>query len=125
MFEDGTTVTSGVLGLAGEKPLSPRRERLGLARTARAITRLVQSRDRLKHVPTLEQIRAMAWFDGREPCSYLLDPEHNYVPELPVGGERPIGQYGLCFTGRFADSRVSELVALPNGWSFDLLGIGC
>ena len=125
MSKHGTTVTSGVLGLTGPKPLSSRRGRVGLARTARAITRLAQARHRLKHVPTVEQVRAMAWLDGREPCSYLLDPERNYVPELPVGGENAIGRYGLCFTGRWADSRVSELVALPNGWSFDLLGIGC
>jgi len=64
----------------------------------------------------------MAWFDGREPCSYLLDPERNYVPELPVGGQEPLGRYGLSFTGRHANGCVFELVALPNGWAFDLLG---
>jgi hypothetical protein len=73
-------------------------------------------------VPTVEQIRAMARLDGREPCSYRLDPEHNYVPELPTGGEDPLGQYGLCFTGHYANGCLFELVALPNGWAFDLLG---
>jgi hypothetical protein len=122
--EQASTTVSGTGGLAAELPAG-HREPVGLARTASAIVRLARARDRLRHVPTVEQIRAMAWFDGREPCSYLLDPEHNYVPELPVGGESPIGHYGLWFTGRWADRRVSELVALPNGWSFDLLGIGC
>jgi len=121
--EHRTTATSCVLGLAGEKPAASRREPVGLARTARAITRLAHARDRLKHVPTVEQIRSMAWFDGREPCSYLLDPEHNYVPELPAGGEDPLGRYGLCFTCRDAAGHPTmELVALSNGWAFDLLG---
>ena len=31
----------------------------------------------------------MAWFDGREPWSYLLNPEQNFVPEpLEFGYER-------------------------------------
>ena len=45
------------------------------------------------------QVRALAHFDGREPCSYLLDPTVNYVPELPLGGEDPLGRHALCFTG--------------------------
>ena len=62
---------------------------------------------------------------GREPCSYLLDPKVNYVPELPVGGEDPLGRHGLCFTGRHPDSgRRFELVTLPDGCAFDLLGMG-
>jgi hypothetical protein len=71
------------------------------------------------------QVRAMAHFDGREPCSYLLDPAVNYVPELPLGGEDPLGRHGLCFAGRHPDSgRPFELVTLPDGCAFDLLGIG-
>ena len=123
MSEHRTTATSGVLGLAGEKPAASRREPVGVARTARAITRLAHAHNRLRHVPTVEQVRSMAWFDGREPCSYLLDPEHNYVPELPAGGEDPLGRYGLCFTCRDAAGHPTmELVALSNGWAFDLLG---
>ena len=68
--------------------------------------------------------RAMAHFDGRAPCSYLLDPKVNYVPELPLGGEDPLGRHALCFTGRHPDSgRRFELVSLPDGCAFDLLGI--
>ena len=75
-------------------------------------------------MPTLIQVRALAHFDGREPCSYLLDPKVNYVPELPLGGEDPLGRYALCFTGRHPDSgRRFELVTLPDGCAFDLLGI--
>ena len=86
MTEQASTAVSGACGLAAGLP-APRPELAGLARTASAIVRLARARDRLRHVPTVEQIRAMAWFDGREPCSYMLDPERNYVPELPVGGD--------------------------------------
>ena len=120
MTEQGSTPISSLYGFGGEMPTASR-EPIGLAPMVRAITRLAQARHRLKHVPTVEQVRAMAWFEGREPCSYLLDPEQNLVPELPVGGN-PIGQYGLCFTGHNADECLFELVALPNGWTFDLLG---
>ncbi len=37
------------------------------------------------------QVRALGNFDGRELSSYLLDPEVNHVPELPLGGEDPVG----------------------------------
>ena len=71
------------------------------------------------------QVRALAHFDGREPCSYLLDPTVNFVPELPLGGEDPLGRHGLCFTGRHPDGgRRFELVTLPDGCAFDLLGMG-
>ena len=93
-------------------------------RTLRALVELVRSRRRLAHVPTLMQVRALAHFDGREPCSYLLDPTVNYVPELPLGGEDPLGRHALCFTGRHPDSgRRFELVTLPDGCAFDLLGM--
>ena len=95
----------------------------GAGRSARS-SQLVRSWRRLAHVPTLMQVRAMAHFDGREPCSYLLDPTVNYVPELPLGGEDPIGRHALCFTGRHPDSgRRFELVTLPDGCAFDLLGM--
>jgi hypothetical protein len=85
---------------------------------------LARSRRRLGHLPTLMQVRAMAHFAGREPSSYLLDPTVNYVPELPLGGEDPIGRHALRFTGEYTESgRRFELVALPDGGAFDLLGM--
>ena len=96
----------------------------GVTRTLRALGRLARARGRVKHVPTRMQVRAMAHFDGREPSSYLLDPAVNFVPELPLGGEDPLGRHALCFTGRHPDSgRRFELVALPDGCAFDLLGL--
>ena len=48
----------------------------------------------------------------------------NYVPELPLGGEQPLGRHALCFTGCHpASGRRFELVTLPDGCAFDLLGI--
>ena len=73
------------------------RRRGPAARCARS--RAGARRAGLAHVPTLMQVRALAHFDGREPCSYLLDPTVNYVPELPLGGEDPLGRHALCFTG--------------------------
>jgi hypothetical protein len=99
--------------------------RRSVPRTIRALAELARSRRQLAHVPTLMQVGALAHFDGREPCSYLLDPKVNYVPELPLGREGPVGRHGLCFSGRYADSgRRFELVTLPDGCAFDLLGIG-
>ena len=46
------------------------------------------------------QVRALAHFDGREPCSYLLDPAVNYVPELPLGGEDSLGRPVLYGTSK-------------------------
>ena len=69
------------------------------------------------------QVRATAHFDGREPSSYLLDPKVNFVPELPLGGEDPMGRHALRFTGEHPGSgRRFELVTLPDGCAFDLLG---
>ena len=109
-----------------DEPVSVKevRRRASVGRTARALVQLARSRRRLEHVPTLMQVRALAHFEGREPCSYLLDPAVNYVPELPLGGEDPLGRHALCFTGRHPDSgRRFELVTLPDGCAFDLLGI--
>ena len=93
-------------------------------RTLRALVDLARSRRRLEHVPKRMQVRALAHFDGREPSSYLLDPRVNYVPELPLGGEDAMGRHALRFTGEYAGSgRRYELVALPNGGAFDLLGL--
>ena len=75
----------------------------------------------MRHVPTRMQVRATAHFDGREPSSYLLDPAVNYVPEMPLGGEDPLGRHALRFIGEHAGSgRRFELVALPDGGAFDL-----
>ena len=101
-----------------------RGKRVGAGRTLRALAQLVRAWRRLAHVPTLMQVRALAHFDGREPCSYLLDPAVNFVPELPLGGEDPNGRHGLCFTARHPDNgRRFELVTLPDGCAFDLLGM--
>ena len=87
--DDGkpSTAISGTHDLTDEVARSGRGESAGLVRTARAIVRLARARRRLKHLPTFEQVRAMAWFDGREPCSYLLDRAVNFVPEPMEFGE--------------------------------------
>ena len=110
--------------LPGDPRPAKIRRLTGVRQTLRAVAQLVRSWSRLSHVPTLMQVRAMAHFDGREPCSYLLDPKVNYMPELPLGGEDPLGRHGLCFSGRCPDSgRRFELVTLPDGGAFDLLGM--
>ena len=65
----------------------------------------------------------MAWFDGREPCSYLLDRAVNFVPEpMEFGYERELGQHALCFTCQDPYGRLMELVMMRDGGGFDLLG---
>jgi hypothetical protein len=115
---------TGVIG----PPDTPRRRRrgrgAGVRRTVRALGRLARARRRMEHVPTLMQVRALAYFDGREPSSYLLDRAVNFVPELPLGDQDPLGRHALRFTSESADSgRRLELVALPDGGAFDLLGM--
>ena len=115
--------------VGGIKLLDGRRRRgrgrgAGVRRTLRALGRLARARRRMEHVPTRMQVRAMAHFDGREPSSYLLDPRVNFVPDLPIGDEDPLGRHALRFTGEHAGSaRRFELVALPDGGAFDLLGM--
>ena len=47
----------------------------------------------------------------------------NFVPELPLGDADPMGRHALRFTGEDAGSgRRFELVALPDGGAFDLVG---
>ena len=125
MVRRNRSTSSGGIPLPDDPlPASERRRRQHVVRMLRALAELARSRRRLAHVPTLMQVRALAHFDGREPCSYLLDPAVNYVPELPLGGEDPLGRHGLCFTGRHPDSgRRFELVTLPDGGAFDLLGM--
>ncbi len=125
MRRNRSTRSGGIPLLGDPLPAKEHMRRPHVRHTLRALVELARSRHRLKHVPTLMQVRALAHFEGREPCSYLLDPKVNYVPELPLGGEDPIGRQGLCFTGRHPDSgRPFELVTLPDGCAFDLLGMG-
>ena len=124
MYRRNRSIRSGGIALLGRLRRSKHGRRGGTCRTLRAVAQLVLSWRRLSHMPTPMQVRALAFFDGREPCSYLLDPEVNYVPELLLGGEDPLGRHALCFTGRHPDSgRSFELVTLPDGCAFDLLGI--
>jgi len=119
-----STRAGGISLLDDPRPVKARRRRSRVRKTVRALFALARSRRRLAHLPTLMQVRALAHFEGREPCSYLLDPAVNYVPELPLGGEDPLGRHALCFTGRHPDSgRRFELVTLPDGCAFDLLGM--
>ena len=103
-----------------DEPPAVRKERVGAVRTARAAMRLARRHRRLEHRPTLGQVRSMAWLDGREPCSYLLDPRVNFVPELLAGYEGELGRHALCFTARLPHG-VREFVALSDGGGFDLL----
>ena len=124
MRKNRSTRSGGFPSLERRAPRRRRGAGIGARRTLRAVAQLVRSWRRLAHVPTLMQVRALAHFDGREPCSYLLDPKVNYVPELPLGGADSVGRHGLCFTGRYPDTgRRFELVTLPDGCAFDLLGI--
>ena len=125
MYRRNRSTRSGGIPLPDEPlPAKTRRRSLGVRQTLRALLQPVRSHRRLAHVPTLMQLRALAHFDGREPCSYLLDPTVNYVPELPLGGEDPLGRHALCFTGHDPHSgRRFELVTLPDGGAFDLLGM--
>jgi len=106
-----------------DPPVKDRRERIGPPRIAMAIVELARSRRQLAHRPTLAQVVTMARFDGREPCSYLLDPLVNFVPELIFGYERELGRHALRFTGRLPHG-VREFVAFSDGGGFDLLA-GC
>jgi hypothetical protein len=114
----------GISLLDDPPPAKTSRQRIRVRKTVCALVELARSRRRLAHVPTLMQVRALAHFDGREPCSYLLDPAVNYVPELPLGGGDPLGRHALRFGGRHHDSgRRFELVALPDGGAFELLSM--
>ena len=126
MIRRNRTTGSDGMTLFGDLSSDRRRvKRIGVRRTVRAIARLAHSRRRLAHLPTVMQVRTMAYFEGHEPCSYLLDPAVNFVPEFPLGGEDPLGRQALCFTGRDPVSgQPFELVTLPDGCAFDLLGIG-
>jgi hypothetical protein len=122
VIEESTTATGGSHAFAGDAPLPARKDRAGVVRTARAVVRLALAHRRLDHVPTFSQVQAMAWFDGREPCSYLLDRAVNFVPEpMEFGYERELGQHALAFSCRDRYGRQMELVMMRDGGGFDLL----
>jgi hypothetical protein len=118
--ENRSTASGGASAYDDDERPEVRKERIGAVRTAAAITRLVRERRRLAHWPTVGQVRSMARFEGREPCSYLLDPRVNFVPELLAGYEGELGRHALCFTARLPHG-VREFVALSDGGGFDLL----
>jgi hypothetical protein len=121
MSEHRTTAISG----SHDLPDDPGPQSAGVVRTARAIVRLARAHRRLDHLPTLGQVRALAWFDGREPCSYLLDRAVNFVPEpMEFGYERELGRHALAFSCRDPYGRAMELVTMRDGGGFDLLS-GC
>ena len=121
MTENRSTAVSGAHHLTAElAPSQP--ARAGIVRTMRAIARLACCRRRLAHVPSPGQVRAMAWFDGRQPCSYLLDRAVNFVPEpMEFGYDSELGRHALCFTCTDEYGRVMELVMMGDGGGFDLL----
>ena len=108
--------------LTGRSP-PHRRSRTGGIRMTRAFVRLIRHRHRLRHLPTLGQVRAMAWLEGRDPCSYLLDPRQNFVPEpLDSGYEHELGRHALNFILRDDEGHfVTEMVAMRGGGMFNLL----
>jgi hypothetical protein len=122
--KNGSTAPGGrPVYAVDDPPAKVRGERIGLRWTAAAMIELARSRRRLTHRPTLGQVRTMARFEGREPCSYLLDPRVNFVPELSFGYERELGSHALCFIGRLPHG-VREFVAFADGGGFDLLAGG-
>jgi hypothetical protein len=85
-----------------------------LVRTTHAAVELVCQRWRLRHPSTIAQLRTMARFDGREPCSYRLDRAVNWLPEsLPVGF--PAGRSACA-----SPTRAAEVVVLSDGAGFAL-----
>ena len=123
MTENRSTAISGAHDLTDDAARPGRAESASLVRTARALVRLARASRRLEHRPTMGQVQAMAWFDGRGPCSYLLDRAVNFVPEpMEFGYESELGQHALAFTCRDPYGRAMELVMMRDGGGFDLLG---
>ena len=85
MLEHRSTSGSefGCLVMEVRSTARSRPKRAGIGQLVRVAGRLSRARaeGRLAHLPTVGQMRAMALLDGREPCSYLLDPEQNFVPQ--------------------------------------------
>ena len=109
--------------MAGEDPVKGGLPRPSVWQLACALLTLACWWRRLRHVPSVAQVAALARWDGVEPCSYLLDASVNWLPEAAeqaVAAQR--GRYGLCFTCERASGRWSELVVLDCGRAFDLRG---
>ena len=123
MKQHRSTADGGESIYAPARAPGVRTERIGMRRIAAAIVGLAGERRRLAHWPTIAQVRSMARFEGREPCSYLLDPGVNFVPELLAGYEGELGRHALCFTATLPHG-VREFVALSDGGGFDLIGAG-
>jgi hypothetical protein len=43
-------------------------------------------------------------FDGREPCSCLLDPKVNFVPDLPLGDANRLGRHACASPAKTPDA---------------------
>ena len=121
MQQHRSTADGGESTYAPTQTHGGRTERIGVRQIAAALTRLAQERHRLAHWPTIAQVRSMARLEGREPCSYLLDPGVNFVPELLAGYEGELGRHALCFTATLPHG-MREFVALSDGGGFDLIG---
>jgi hypothetical protein len=121
MQQKRTTAPDGFRDALGPPQARPMKDgitpprRITPARAARVAAELARERRQLHHRPTVAQLRALARFEGRSPCSYRLDPEVNWLPEsLPL--DFPHGAHGLCF-----EHRGGELVVLPDGGGFALI----
>jgi hypothetical protein len=126
MAQERTAAPIGVVRFAGEGLPEGRCGRVGVAPIARAIVRLARARRRLSHLPTLRHVETMARLYGWDPCSYVLDPEQNYVPE-PVRSraEPDVGRHALCFLCEDPHGWVMELVTTRDGnVVLDLIGGG-
>ena len=120
MHDKRTTAPDGIWGVTGpphRRPVNteiPPERRITAARAARVAVELARERRRLRHVPTIAQLKAMMRLGGSRPCSYRLDRAVSWLPEsLPVGF--PHGAAGLCFTHSDGD-----VVVLPDGAGFAL-----
>ena len=121
MHRKRTTAPDGIRGVKGpptERPVKgeiPPERWISPGKLARAAVELARERGRVRHRPTMGQLRTMARFGGRQPRSYRLDRAVNWLPEsLPV--DFPHGASGLCFA-----HRGGAVVVLPDGAGFALL----
>ena len=106
-------------------PAAPRSAKVSVRAMVRTVGRLIHGRRWIYHLPTLAQVRTMAALDGRLPMSYVLDRERNFVPPEfeSMGYADQLGRCGLAFDCE-VNGIAMEIVALPNGAGFDLLGMG-
>jgi hypothetical protein len=78
----------------------------------------------MEHVPPRMPVPAMAHFDGREPAPTGSTPRSTSCPSCRPKTRTRWGGTPHGFTGEDAGSgRRLELVALPDGGAFDLLGM--